>query len=129
MGEWLLVEKPTSYLEIRTCSIVEARVFILINAHPMLEYSSPYKINNIFSIINFVTTSPLISPPASLMEGRVVILPEQLLPPRPLDLFACPNHIYSSCLATEMVARQPECTLHSVIQLDQCKRRLRVSGM
>ena len=61
-----------------------------------------------------------------LMEGRVEILPEQLLPPRPLQLLSCPQHIYLGCLATQLVARKPECTIHHVMQLQQCRNRLQV---
>ena len=60
----------------------------------------------------------------SLMDARVEILSECLLPPKPLDIFVFP--IYTSCLATQMVARQPECTRHSAVQLAQCRRRLQV---
>ena len=64
----------------------------------------------------------------SLMEGSVRILPEEVLPARPFDLFACPAHIYAGCLATQLVARSPECTLHTRIQLEQCRKRLQVGA-
>ena len=60
------------------------------------------------------------------MEGRVQILPEKELPARPLELFACPAHIYTGYLATQLMARSPECTLHTTIQLEQCRKRLQV---
>ena len=41
----------------------------------------------------------------SQMAGRVVILPEQLLPPRPLHLFACPPNIYTGYVANRHAAR------------------------
>ena len=62
------------------------------------------------------------------MEGSVRILPEEVLPARPFDLIACPAHIYAGCLATQLMARSPECTLHTMIQLDQCRKRLQVGA-
>ena len=67
-------------------------------------------------------------PLCSLMEGSVRILPEEVLPARPFDLIACPAHIYAGCLATQLMARSPECTLHTMIQLDQCRKRLQVGA-
>ena len=61
-----------------------------------------------------------------LLEGQVVILPEEELPPHPYGIFACPSHIRASCHATQLVARTPECTLHTRMQLEQCRNRIQV---
>lgn len=66
------------------------------------------------------------------VEGRVEILPEEGLPPYPLELFVCPQHIYSGYMATQVMAREAEqCTPHLVKQLEKGRKRLanpRLSG-
>ena len=54
------------------------------------------------------------------------ILPELHLPPRPHDLFICPPHIFTSCHATQLVARQPDCTKETREQLKECRQRIQV---
>ena len=48
------------------------------------------------------------------MDCCVAILPERTLPPRPLDLFACPPCVYSGGVATRLVARAGEMSAHSI---------------
>ena len=61
------------------------------------------------------------------MDARIEILPERLLPHRPYELFSCPPHVYDGCHATQLLARQPDCTADTVRRLEACRRRLRVS--
>ncbi len=61
-----------------------------------------------------------------LLEGSVKILPELELPAHPYGVYASPAHIRDSCHATQLVARTPECTLHTRTQLQLCRNRLQV---
>ena len=68
----------------------------------------------------------------STMDAKVEILQEEGLPPLPLDLFSCPQHIYGSVMATQALAREggeggKECSLHTVTQLGLCRKRMAVS--
>ena len=60
------------------------------------------------------------------MDARIEILSERLLPHRPYEMFTCPAHVYDSCHATQLLARQPDCSMDVVRRLELCRRRLRV---
>ena len=62
-----------------------------------------------------------------LMDCQVKILPEQYLPPPPLHISPCPAHVYSGYHATQLMARQPNCTIYTCTQLDRSRKRLQVS--
>ena len=66
-------------------------------------------------------------PPPSTMDARIEILPEKLLPHRPYELFTCPAHVYDGCHATQLLARQPDCSEEIIKRLEVCRRRLQVS--
>ena len=52
-------------------------------------------------------------PVHSTLEGRVIVLPEQPLPPLPLNYLACPHTIRSSAAATEGSLSSGVCKLNS----------------
>ncbi|KAL5516592.1 hypothetical protein EMCRGX_G001974 [Ephydatia muelleri] len=65
------------------------------------------------------------------MEGRVAILPDEGLPPLPPELRPCPQHIYAGCMATQVMAREMECTPQVMARLEVGRKRLgapRLSG-
>lgn len=61
------------------------------------------------------------------MEGRVAILPDEGLPPLPPELRPCPQHIYAGCMATQVMAREMECTPQVMARLEVGRKRLGVS--
>ena len=68
----------------------------------------------------------------SLMDCRVRILREQLLPPRPPELFLCPHSLYTSCqvLLHEIQAHPAYSSPTPLLihkMADQCRRKLKVS--
>ena len=50
----------------------------------------------------------------SMMEAKVKILPEELLPPKPFHLFTCPEHIVSSATQSLALLRSCENELESM---------------
>lgn len=58
------------------------------------------------------------------MEGRVAILPEEELPPLPPELRPCPQHILTGYMATQVMAREMECTPQVMARLDVGRKRM-----
>ena len=51
---------------------------------------------------------------SSMMEAKVKILPEELLPPKPFHLFTCPEHIVSSANQSLALLRSCENELQTI---------------
>lgn len=51
---------------------------------------------------------------SSMMEAKVKILPEELLPPKPFHLFTCPKHIVSSANQSLALLRSCENELQTI---------------
>ena len=50
----------------------------------------------------------------SMMEAKVKILPEEVLPPKPFHLFTCPEHVVSSANQSLALLRSCENELQTI---------------
>ena len=65
----------------------------------------------------------------SMMDAKVKILPEELVPPKPFHLFTCPEHLASSANQSLALLRSCENELQTMSQerLQNLQRNITVS--